>query len=52
MPNMLYTIALVLLALWAVGLFLNVVGSIVHLLLVIAAILVVYKLIAGRRGTP
>ncbi|PZU57974.1 MAG: lmo0937 family membrane protein [Sphingobium sp.] len=48
---MLWTIALILLALWALGfLAFHVAGGLIHLLLVVAVIVVVYQLITGRRA--
>lgn len=47
---MLYTIAVILLVLWALGLFTGTsVGGLVHLLLVVAVIMVLFQLISGRR---
>lgn len=47
---MLWTIVIILLVLWALGAFaFNVAGGLIHLLLVIAAIVIVYRLITGRR---
>ena len=47
---MLYTIALVLLILWALGLVTSVtMGGFVHALLVIAIILVIFRLLSGRK---
>ena len=47
---MLITLAVVLLCLWALGfLAFNVGGGLIHLLLVIALIVVVVRLIQGRR---
>lgn len=46
---MLWTIAVVLLILWLVGAFVVPIGGgLIHLLLVIAIIVVVYRLITGR----
>jgi hypothetical protein len=46
---MLWTIALVLLILWVLGAFVFPVGgALIHLLLVIAVIVVIYRLITGR----
>ncbi|MGK2962514.1 MAG: lmo0937 family membrane protein [Gemmatimonadaceae bacterium] len=46
---MLWTIALVLLILWVLGAFVVPMGgALIHLLLVIAIIVVVYRLITGR----
>lgn len=47
---MLWTIVLILVILWALGfLALNVGGGLIHLLLVVAAIVLVYQLVTGRR---
>lgn len=47
---MLWTLAVILLILWALGFFVvHVGGGIIHLLLVIAVIIIVYRLITGRR---
>jgi len=47
---MLWTIAVILLILWALGFLAFEVGSgLIHLLLVIALIVVVYRLVTGRR---
>jgi hypothetical protein len=46
---MLWTIAVILFILWLLGAFVvHVGGSLIHLLLVIAVIVVVYRLITGR----
>lgn len=49
---MLYTIAVVLLVLWLIGLLTHVVGGFIHILLVIAVVVFAYQLITGKRGTP
>jgi predicted membrane metal-binding protein len=49
---MLYTIALILLALWFLGLMLDLVGGIIHVLLVIAAAVLIYQLVTGRKAAP
>jgi hypothetical protein len=46
---MLYTIAVILLVLWLLGLVTHVAGGLIHLLLVIAIIMVIVNLISGRR---
>jgi fatty acid desaturase len=46
---MLWTIAVILIVLWALGLFTHVAGGLIHLLLVIAIIVIVFNLIRGRR---
>lgn len=46
---MLWTIAVILLILWILGFFVvNVGGGLIHLLLVIAVIVIVYRLVTGR----
>jgi hypothetical protein len=47
---MLFTIAIILLILWALGFFVfPVAGGLIHILLVIALIVVVYRLLTGRK---
>ncbi len=46
---MLWTIVVILFVLWAIGFGLNVAGGLIHLLLVIAAIVIVFQLITGRK---
>jgi hypothetical protein len=46
---MLWTIFVILLVLWLVGLIANVGGSLIHLLLFVAAIVLVINLFSGRR---
>ena len=48
MSNLLYTIAIVLVILWALGFFVYNVGSLIHILLVIAIIAVLFRLIKGK----
>ena len=48
---MLYTIAIVLVILWALGLVSSyTMGGVIHVLLVIALIIIVVNFISGRRG--
>jgi hypothetical protein len=48
--SMLYTIALILLILWALGLVSSyTLGGFIHLLLVIALVMIVFNLVSGRR---
>ncbi len=48
---MLFTIAIILFILWALGLFaFHVGGGLIHILLVIAVIVIVYQLLTGRRA--
>ena len=47
---MLFTLAIVLFILWVLGAFaFHVGGGLIHLLLVLALIVIVYRLITGRR---
>jgi len=47
---MLWTIALILLVLWLLGAFVfPVAGGLIHILLVIALVVVLFRLITGRR---
>jgi hypothetical protein len=46
---MLWTIFVVLLILWLLGFSLHVAGSLIHLLLVVALIVLVINLVSGRR---
>jgi hypothetical protein len=48
--DMLWTILVILLVLWLLGLIGSVGGGFIHLLLVIAAIVLVYQLLTGRRA--
>ncbi|MGO9202606.1 MAG: lmo0937 family membrane protein [Limisphaerales bacterium] len=48
---MLYTIAAVLIILWLLGLVTSyTLGGVIHLLLVVALVMIVLNLFAGRRG--
>jgi uncharacterized protein DUF5670 len=47
--DMLWTILVVLVVLWALGLVAHIGGGLIHLLLVIAAIVFVVQLLSGRR---
>ena len=46
---MLWTILVILLALWLVGLMLDVIGGFIHLLLVVALVVFVINLVRGRK---
>jgi hypothetical protein len=46
---MLWTILVILLVLWLLGFLTSVGGGVIHLLLVIAAIVLVVQLLSGRR---
>jgi hypothetical protein len=47
---MLWTIIVILLVLWLLGLIGNIGGSFIYLLLVIAAIVLLFQLLSGRRS--
>jgi hypothetical protein len=47
---MLWTIFVILLVLWLLGFSFHVAGSLIHLLLVVALIVLVINLISGRRS--
>ena len=47
---MLWQIAAVLFVLWILGFSMNVAGSLIHLVLVIAIVMFVVHLLTGRRG--
>jgi hypothetical protein len=46
---MLWTIVVLLLILWLLGFTMNVAGGLVHVLLVIALVVIVLRLLSGRR---
>jgi hypothetical protein len=47
---MLYTIAGIIFVLWLLGFTMHVGGGLIHALLVIAAIVIVFNLLSGRRS--
>jgi hypothetical protein len=47
---MLYTIAVILIVLWLLGFIAHVGGGLIHLLLVIAVVVIIYRLVTGRRA--
>ena len=48
--DMLWTILLVLLILWLLGVVSGAVGNLIHLLLVVALVVLIFQLITGRRA--
>lgn len=46
---MLWTVAIVLVILWALGLFTSIGGGLIHVLLVIALVVIVLQVLQGRR---
>lgn len=49
MGNILWVIIVILVIAWLAGFSLNVGGGLIHLLLVIAIIVLIFRLISGRR---
>jgi len=50
MGNLLYVIAVILIVIWAIGLFAYSAGGIIHVLLVIAIVAILFNVIRGRRA--
>ena len=50
MGNLLWLIIVVLVVLWLGGLTMHVGGSLIHLLVVIAVIVLIFQLVTGRRA--
>ncbi|HET9265606.1 MAG TPA: lmo0937 family membrane protein [Vicinamibacterales bacterium] len=46
---MLWTIVVILLVLWLLGFAMNLAGGLIHILLVIALVVIVMRLLTGRR---
>lgn len=46
---MLWTLVVILIVMWAVGLAVKVATGLIHILLVIALVIIVFRLISGRR---
>lgn len=49
MGNLLYLVAVVLVILWALGMYVGSFGNLIHILLVIAVIAILLRLIDGSR---
>lgn len=49
MGNLLYTVAVILIILWAIGYFAYSAGAIIHILLVIAIISILIRVIQGQK---
>ncbi len=47
---MLYGLAVILVVLWLLGFIAHVGGSLIHLVLVVAVVVLVFQLISGRRA--
>jgi hypothetical protein len=50
MAGILWTILVIVLAVWLIGLLLNIAGGAIHLLLVVAAAILIYNLVMGSRA--
>ena len=50
MLGILWTVFVIVVALWLLGLIFNVVGGAIHILLVVAAIILIYNLVFGNRN--
>jgi Family of unknown function (DUF5670) len=46
---MIWTIVGILVVLWILGFAMNIAGGLIHVLLVIAAVVVIFRLITGRK---
>ena len=51
MANVIWTIIVILFVLWLIGLVAHIGGGLINLLLVVAAIALIYNLITGSRQT-
>lgn len=49
MGNLLYTIAIILVIVWAIGLFGFQIGGLIHILLIIAVVAVILRIIKGNK---
>ncbi len=49
MAGILWAIVAIIVVLWLLGLILHIAGNFIHILLVIAAILIIWNLISSRR---
>jgi hypothetical protein len=47
---MLWTIFVILVVLWLLGFTMHIGGSLIHILIVVAVIILIFNLISGRRG--
>jgi len=47
---MLYTIVVILLVLWLIGLLAHIGGGLIHLILLVAGVIFIFQLIAGKRS--
>ena len=50
MARILWIILVVILAVWIIGFLMDVAGGLIHILLIVAAIILIVNLISGRKG--
>ena len=50
LANILWLVVVVIVVLWLLGFLFRIGGDLIHILLVLAAIVLVYNLLTGRRG--
>jgi len=48
---MLWTVFVIVLVLWLLGFSFHIAGSLIHLLLVVALVILIFNLISGRRSS-
>jgi predicted membrane metal-binding protein len=48
--GILWAILAVVLVIWLIGLLVDVAGNFIHLLLIVAALILIYNLVTGRRS--
>jgi hypothetical protein len=48
--RMLWTIFVILVVLWLLGFSFHIAGGLIHILLVVAVVILIFNLVAGRRG--
>ena len=48
LASILWTVLVILVVVWLIGLVLNIAGGLIHILLVVAIIILIYNLVAGR----
>jgi Family of unknown function (DUF5670) len=48
--SMLWAVVVILLVFWLLGLVANVVGGLIHILLVLAIVVLIYQFVTGRRS--
>lgn len=50
MAGILWAILAVVIVVWLIGLLVDIAGNFIHLLLIVAALILVYNLVTGRRS--